>query len=648
MTNVEDQNFRSRLGVLDQEATPATGFVESLESQLFEQAPSSGGELGPNDDSSLSESIDAPVSLLAKRVEIERRPLYRRPQLVAAAAVVVGGSLLVSSLATGGSLDGTDLKPTTVAAMPPTTLDPVRAAIDPESYFLNYASREIALRQSSQAQLQYATNTPGPSSSLDVNKRVIMQNEFTIQPPAVPSVTDDNTFTDPGDNAFVDTGDEATSTFGLDVDTGSYNVADRLIGEGFVPPADSVRVEEFINYFDYDYPAPTDTTMGVSVDGVITPYEDGTDIVRVGVNTEAVDPELRQPAAITMVVDVSGSMDIRERLGLVQASLALLVKQLNPDDTIAVVTYSGDGGILLEPTPVSETETILGAIDRLTPGGGTNLEAGLRTGYRLATDAYRDDAVNIVILASDGVANIGDTGGKSLASKIKEESANGINLVTVGYGMGNFNDTLMEQLADNGDGFYAYLDDYAEAETFFKERLTQTLIPIARDAKVQVEFNPDYVSEYRLIGYENRALDNDDFRDNEVDAGELGSGHSATALYQIRRNDNAPADAKLGEIRVRWETPETGDIVELATNIETSNLVAPADQSPSLRLAHTVAAFAEVLAQHPAAEKRGASLDDLAATVSELAAADPTNRYLSDFKDMTKQATRADVYPYGN
>ncbi len=532
--------------------------------------------------------------------------------------------------------------------------DPVVAALDPESYFRDYNTDE------DDASSSVLAGNPAPDASAEVS---VSAEEFSddggdggesgdIEQPLpdvniepAESITDDNTFTDPGDNPFVATAAETTSTFGLDVDTGAYNVADSLIRDGFLPPTDAVRAEEYLNYFDYDYPAPADQALGATVDGVIAPYEDGTDIVRIGVNTQAVDPELRSPAAITLVVDVSGSMDRQNRLGLVQASLALLVKNLNPDDTIAVVTYSGEGGILLEPTPVAEAQDIIDVIDELTPGGGTNLEAGLRTGYRLANESFRDDAVNIVLLASDGVANIGDTGPDSISATIGQESRNGINLVTVGYGMGNFNDTLMEQLADKGDGFYSYLDDFTEAQRFFDEELTQTLVPVARDAKVQVEFDANQVSEYRLIGYENRALDNDDFRNDVVDAGELGSGHSATAIYQIRRAAEHDEAAPLGVVRLRWEDPNLAEITETEVDIDAGALVDVADQSDSLRLAHTVAAFADLLAEHPAAGERNVTLEELAATANELSVAQPNNARVASLAQMTERAKNAAPYP---
>ena len=226
-------------------------------------------------------------------------------------------------------------------------------------------------------------------------------------------------------------------------------------------------------------------------------------------------------------------MDIRERLGLVQSSLALLVRSLRSDDTIAIVTYGDSAAPLLAPTPVAEWQRIVDAIDTLRPSGSTNIEAGLLLGYETARENYDPDALNIVVLASDGVANQGVTDPQVLTDEITQAGEEGIHLVTVGYGMGNYNDHLMEQLADLGDGFYSYVDTFNEAVELFVENLTPTLTVVAEEAKIQVVFDDDIVARYRLIGYENRALDDDQFRDDTVDAGELGAGHQASALYEV-------------------------------------------------------------------------------------------------------------------
>ncbi|MDQ3738885.1 MAG: von Willebrand factor type A domain-containing protein [Actinomycetota bacterium] len=416
--------------------------------------------------------------------------------------------------------------------------------------------------------------------------------------PDIPDVTEDNTFDDVGDTGFVPTAVDARSTFGLDVDTGSYRIAHRFAEEGYRPPRDSIRVEEWVNSFDHGYDAPDDDTLALSVDTGESPYAtDGTRLVQIGIATQELAPSERPPAAITFVVDTSGSMDIRERLGLVKSSLALLVTSLRPDDTIAVVTYGDESRSLLEPTPVAEHEQIVDAIDDLQPGGSTNMEAGLRQGYRNATEAYREDAVNVVLLASDGVANVGVSKPGGLVKMIERRGRDGIHLVTVGYGMGNYNDTLMEQLANRGDGFYSYLDTFEEAEALFVDELTPTLTTVARDAKSQVTFDPAQVESYRLIGYENRAIADDDFRDDTVDAGELGAGHTVTALYEVRLADGTAPGDELGSVAVRWQPTEHGGTGVSAEVQEVSAAIPAADAGDPDRLAMaaTIAAAAEVL-----------------------------------------------------
>ena len=268
----------------------------------------------------------------------------------------------------------------------------------------------------------------------------------------VPSSPDPR-FTDYGIRTFIDADDDPLSTFSLDVDTGSYTIGKRYVNEGGLPPRASVRVEEYVNAFDYDYEAPRDG-LDVQVDGGPSPFDDDTYLIRVGVSSEEIPDRERQPVALTFVVDTSGSMNTDDRLGLVKESLAILVEELERDDTVAIVTYSGSSGIILEPTAVRNRDEILDAIDGMRAGGSTNLQAGLDTGYDLARDAFRTDGVNRVIVASDGLANAGITDVDRLAERIRDDADEGIGIVTVGYGLRGFNDTTMEQLADQGDGFY--------------------------------------------------------------------------------------------------------------------------------------------------------------------------------------------------
>lgn len=449
----------------------------------------------------------------------------------------------------------------------------------------------------------------------------------------------DARFTDYGIRTFIETRDDPLSTFALDVDTGSYTIARRFLNDGQLPPQESVRVEEYINALDYDYDEPR-SGLDVSVDGGPSPFDEDRWLVRVGVQAEVIDDDERQPVALTFVIDTSGSMDRVDRLGLVRQSLTLLVEELDRDDTVAIVTYSGDSGILLEPTSVRDRDEILDAIEDLRAGGSTNLQAGLDTGYELARDAFRDDGVNRVIVASDGLANAGITDVDALSQRLRDDADAGIGLVTIGYGMNGFNDTTMEQLADQGDGFYSYIDTIDQAERLFRDELTSTLITAAIDAKIQVQFNDDVVDEYRLIGYENRGVRDDQFRDDEVDAGELGAGHQATALYEIVLDRGVSIDdrAELGVVRLRWEDPETGEVFEIDEDIDMRDIEERWTSTPDdFQQATVVATLAEILRDNPYADD--VDIDDLADEVDALSR-DIDSDDFDEFADMVEQAQR--------
>jgi len=412
---------------------------------------------------------------------------------------------------------------------------------------------------------------------------------------------DDNRFTDYGYRTFIEADEDPLSTFALDVDTGSYTVTRRWLQEGAVPPPEAVRAEEFINWFDYDYEIPR-RGLEVTVDGGPSPFDDDNVLVRVGVQSEIVADNERPPVALTFIVDTSGSMDRDDRLGLVKESLEILVEELDDDDTVAIVVYSNNSGIVLDPTPVSDSRRIFDAIDSLQPGGSTNLESGLREGYALAEEAFRSDGINRVIIASDGVANAGVTDQVELSRFIRSYADQNIQLVTVGYGMGNFNDTMMEQLADNGDGFYAYVDSEDEAERLFEDDLTSTLITAAIDAKIQVEFDPEIVDEYRLIGFENRGVRDSDFRNDAVDAGELGAGHQVTAMYEVnlRRGVSLDDRGDIGEVFLRWQDPESGEVIEIDEDIDLRDVEEDwSDTAVDFQLATVATAFAEVMRDNP-------------------------------------------------
>jgi Ca-activated chloride channel family protein len=399
-----------------------------------------------------------------------------------------------------------------------------------------------------------------------------------------------------GVNPFVDTEDERLSTFGLDVDTGSYAIARRYLTDGNLPPAEAIRVEEFVNAFDYGEPAPRRDDFAILAEGAPSPFPHAGDryrIVRFHLRAKDVDPRDRKPATLVFVVDVSGSMERENRLELVKKALGLLLDRLRPSDRVGLVVFGTNARALLEPT--GDLQAIRAAIARLVPEGSTNTEAGLRAGYDMA-DRHRDArGINRVILCSDGVANEGRTGPESILSVIEREAKSGIELTTVGFGMGNYNDVLMEQLADKGNGRYAYVDTLDEARRIFVENLTGTLQTIAEEARVQVEFDPRLVTRYRLLGYENRAIPNQDFRNDKVDAGEIGAGHQVTALYEIRLADGA-SSGTAAVLRLRYRPADSSRFVEVESPLRLRNFVSRLERADrNLRLAALVAEFAEFL-----------------------------------------------------
>ena len=399
-----------------------------------------------------------------------------------------------------------------------------------------------------------------------------------------------------GTNPFIDTEDDTFSTFGMDVDTASYTVMRRYLRDGHLPPSEAVRVEEFVNAFDYNYTPPSDEAFAVHLEGAPSKFGDGKrlQLLRIGIQGRVIPDTDRKDAILTFVIDVSGSMARENRLGLVKRALTLLLEQLRPSDKVGIVVYSTDTRVVLPHTGIVNRKHILTAIRALAPEGATNAEAGLRMGYKLALQNSKPDCINRVILCSDGVANVGQTGSDAILKEIRTYVKEGVTLTTVGFGMGNYNDVLMEQLANKGNGNYTYVDTLDEARRVFVEDLTSTLQVIAKDAKIQVEFNPETVSRFRLLGYENRRLAHEDFRNDTVDAGEVGAGHSVTALYEIKLHEDA--DGKLATVSIRHENPDTGNVTEVNTSISTDALKGSFEETTSaFQLAASVAEFAEIL-----------------------------------------------------
>ena len=411
-----------------------------------------------------------------------------------------------------------------------------------------------------------------------------------------------------GTNPFIDTEDDHLSTFAMDVDTGSYSITRRYLTDGYLPPPEAVRVEEFVNTFDYNYTPPTDNAFAIHVDGAPSRFGEGKrlQLLRIGLQGRVIPAAHRKDAILTFVIDVSGSMQKENRLGLVKKALTLLVDQLRPTDKVGIVVYGSRGRLVLPHTGIEQRSEILAAINSLAPGGSTNAEEGLRIGYDLAWRNASVNHVNRVILCSDGVANVGNTGPDEILKEIRTYVNKGITLSMVGFGMGNYNDVLMERLADTGDGSYAYVDTLTEAKRIFVENLTGTLQLIAKDAKIQVDFNSEVVSRFRLLGYENRSLNHEQFRDDTVDAGEVGSGHQVTALYEAKLNPDAIG--KLATVSIRYADPDNHRVSEVSEDISVSQLHESFDAAPAtFRLAAAVAEFAEIL--HESYWAKDGSLD---------------------------------------
>lgn len=391
------------------------------------------------------------------------------------------------------------------------------------------------------------------------------------------------------EHTAIRTADEKTTTFSIDVDGASYSNVRRYLTSNQAPPADAVRIEEMVNYFTYDYPQPRDgRPFAISTEVAGCPWEPAHRLVRIGIQAKSLDAWKLAPNHFVFLLDVSGSMQPPERLPLIKSAMRLLVDQLRPQDSVAIVVYAGAAGLVLPAT--SDHTRILEALDRLNAGGSTAGGAGIELAYKTAQDNFVAGANNRVILATDGDFNVGVSDRGELTKLIEEKRKSGIYLTCIGVGTDNLNDALMESLADKGNGNYYYLDNIGEAKKVFVTQLQGTLVTVANDVKVQLEFNPATVAEYRQIGYENRALANKDFDDDTKDAGELGSGHTVTALYEI----TPKATGTIATLRLRYKEP-TSDTSQLVTTSITDDGKSAYAASPQTQFAAAVAEFGMLL-----------------------------------------------------
>ena len=436
------------------------------------------------------------------------------------------------------------------------------------------------------------------------------------------------TYKDYGQNGWTDTATDRLSTFAADVDTASYTIARRKLTEGTLPPAAAVRVEEFVNYFRYGYATATTAQQpfAVAMDAAPHPFNPGRVLLRVGVATKAKRAEERKPAHLVFLVDVSGSMQSPDKLDLAKRSLRLLVDNLNEHDTVALVTYAGDTRVVLPATSAAERGTIIAALEDLTAGGSTAMASGIDLAYAEAMKGLAPGVESRVIILSDGDANVGPTSHDEILKTISSRAKEGITLSTIGFGMGNYQDQTMEQLADQGNGANFYIDGLSQAKRVFQEQLGSTLEVVAQDVKLQIDFDPLQVARYRLVGYENRDVADDGFRDDRVDAGEIGAGHQVTAIYEVEPLEVTKADKRgpMVTVRVRHKAPKGTEATEAAFPFQRAQLAASFDAaSRDLRFAFAVAAFADVLRGAKDAERW-----DLAAiqTIAQAAAGTDADR----------------------
>ena len=425
-----------------------------------------------------------------------------------------------------------------------------------------------------------------------------------------PHVTNTERYQKQPDQPVKAVAQEPVSTFSIDVDTGSYANVRRFLSDGGLPPEDAVRIEEIVNYFPYSYPLPTGThPFAIHTQTVDSPWQPEAKLIKIGIQAQDLAKKELPPANLVFLVDISGSMNSPEKLPLVKKTLRILTEQLRPQDKVTLITYADGEALVLPPTSGDNKDEILRAINKLQAGGSTAGESALKMAYEQAQKAYVKNGINRILLATDGDFNVGVSSTDALKSMVAEKRKSGISLTTLGFGTGNYNEDMMEQIADAGDGNYSYIDNEKEAKKVLQHQLTSTLTTVAQDVKIQVEFNPATVKEYRLVGYTNRTLRNEDFNNDKVDAGDIGSGHSVTAIYEIipqgkqgwlneSRYQKAPAASggknEYAFVKVRYKLPgqSTSKLIEQAVPAVSIPL-AQADEDTRLALA--AASYAQAL-----------------------------------------------------
>ena len=435
-------------------------------------------------------------------------------------------------------------------------------------------------------------------------------------PPAHYAAQSQDRFAELTPNPVKVVAEEPVSTFSIDVDTAAYAFMRASLNDGLLPHSDAVRTEELVNYFPYDYAPPEtrDPPFATHVSVMPAPWNDAARLLHIGIKGYALDRATAPRANLVFLIDTSGSMHHPNKLPLLVRSFKLLLSALAPEDRVAIVAYAGSAGVVLAPTAVAERGTILASLERLRAGGSTAGAEGIRAAYRLAGQHFVEDGVNRVILATDGDFNVGITDPQALEDYIARMRSRGVALSVLGFGMGNYNDALMQRLAQSGNGNAAYIDSLSEARKVLLEEAASTLVTIAKDVKIQVEFNPATVGEYRLIGYETRLLAREDFRNDKVDAGEIGAGHSVTAIYELipagsdatrvpslryQTGGTAPAtefDGEFAFLKLRYKLPDAETSTLMTRAVTAADAFASVDDAPrDVRFAAAVVAFGELL-----------------------------------------------------
>ena len=511
--------------------------------------------------------------------------------------------------------------------------------------------------------------SPPPPPAMVADMAMASGARFSGQPsPAIrpapwpqPEAQDRERYDDTDANPVVSTAEEPVSTFSIDVDTASYGVVrDYLLDSRELPPSDAVRIEEMINYFDYDYALPPGPEEPFATHVTVTPnpWNEDTQLMHVGIQGFEIVPDERPRANLVFLVDVSGSMNAPDKLPLAVQALHMLVDELEDEDTVSLVVYAGAAGAVLEPTEARDERRIHAALDRLHAGGSTAGGAGLELAYSLARENFDEDAVNRVMLLTDGDFNVGVTRDESLEDYVARQRDSGIYLSVMGFGRGNYNDRMMQLIAQAGNGTAGYIDSRREARRMLVEESFSSLFPIANDVKIQVEFNPARVAEYRLIGYETRLLDRADFNNDAVDAGEVGSGHSVTAIYEIAAPGSqgvlmdplrygggtapdADLDGEYGLLRLRYKHPGEDDSVLMERPVTNADAVGAFEDADSeVRFSVAVAGFAQLLRGDPYLQD-GYSWEAVAEDAAGALGEDEFG-YRAEFLDLVDRARRID------